>query len=74
MDTNTSSPATHNTPVATVYGWLLITAGALTVLVALGEKMRVALIVGAVMTVIGIVLVMIGNKQKKNAPEQNGAK
>ena len=70
MDNNSTN--NYHTPSATIYGALLITAGSFTGMIALGEKMSAVLIVGAIITAIGIVFVLIGKNQKKRLQEQAG--
>jgi drug/metabolite transporter (DMT)-like permease len=62
MDNNT---AHDHTSTATTLGGLAIAAGLFIALIALGEKMRTGLIAGALLTAVGIVLLMAGKKQKK---------
>jgi drug/metabolite transporter (DMT)-like permease len=70
---NTSLPSTAApTPHISVYGGLLLIAGLSTVVIALGEKSRIAAIIGAVITIIGIVCVAIGNRRKKRQARQEG--
>jgi hypothetical protein len=62
MENNSSN---HTTPTASVIGALVITAGLCTLIISLGEKMHTGTIVGAILTVIGIISIMIGKMQKK---------
>ena len=68
MENNSST--FHSPSNVSIIGWILLTIGFFTELVALAEKARTGLIAGAILTVAGIIFVMIDKYRKKRLVKQ----
>ena len=69
MENNLSNNQHHSN--ATMFGVLIIITGLLIAIIAFGEKSRIGEIVGAVITVIGIIFYMIGKVKNKHLIQQD---
>lgn len=71
MESNIQVPNKSTTPSCTVYGWLAISFSFIPLSDGFGSGKKVALIVGAAMLAVGIVLVFVG---RSLAHRQQGPK